>query len=144
MKTSTDSAAERMRRPVRKLLGKKPMRGASGPEGTAIEGYDFPSPAAWKGSWTCDSRFRRAPAQCDDAAGPEMDPFRKSRTLSLNSAFHCKRTVGFIESAMPADGIPRCHSPRTETSARPVSKSSAKADYTIPRPSKRDLILAGA
>jgi hypothetical protein len=36
-----------------------------------------------------------------------MDPFRKSRTLSLNSAVHCKRTVGFIESAMPADGIPR-------------------------------------
>jgi hypothetical protein len=34
--------------------------------------------------------------------------------------------VGFIESAMPADGIPRCHSPRTETSARPVSKSSSK------------------
>src|SRR6267378_4473424 len=66
-----------------------------------------------------------------------MDPFRKSRTLSLNSAFHYKRTVGFIESAMPADGIPRCHSPRTETSARPVSKSSSKKDYTIPRPSKR-------
>jgi hypothetical protein len=48
-----------------------------------------------------------------------------------------KRTVGFIESAMPADGIPRCHSPRTETSARPVSKSSSKEDYTILRPSKR-------
>src|SRR6267142_3021844 len=48
-----------------------------------------------------------------------------------------KRTVGFIESAMPADGIPRCHSPRTETSARPVSKSSSKEDYRIPRPSKR-------
>jgi len=26
---------------------------------------------------------------------------------------------------MPADGIPSCHSPRTETSARPVSKSSS-------------------
>jgi len=48
-----------------------------------------------------------------------------------------KRMVGFIESAMPADGIPRCHSPRTETSARPVSKSSSKEDYRIPRPSKR-------
>src|ERR1700704_6426417 len=48
-----------------------------------------------------------------------------------------KRTVGFIESAMRADGISRCHSPRTETSARPVSKSSSKEDYTIPRLSKR-------
>jgi len=38
---------------------------------------------------------------------------------------------------MPADGIPRCHSPRTETPARPVSKSSSKEDYRIPRPSKR-------
>jgi hypothetical protein len=38
---------------------------------------------------------------------------------------------------MPADGISRCHSPRTETSARPVSKSSSKEDYTIPRLSKR-------
>jgi hypothetical protein len=38
---------------------------------------------------------------------------------------------------MPADGIPRCHSPRTEMSARPVSKGSSKEDYTIPRPFKR-------
>src|SRR4030088_2415490 len=38
---------------------------------------------------------------------------------------------------MPADGIPSCQSPRTETSARPVSKSSSKEDYRIPRPSKR-------
>src|SRR3982075_588249 len=38
---------------------------------------------------------------------------------------------------MPANGISRCHSPRTETSARPVSKSSSKEDYTIPRLSKR-------
>src|SRR4030081_1139782 len=38
---------------------------------------------------------------------------------------------------MPADGIPSCHSPRTETSARPVAKSSSKEDYRIPRPSKR-------
>jgi hypothetical protein len=34
---------------------------------------------------------------------------------------------------MPADGIPRCHSPRTETSARPVSKSSSKEDYRSPK-----------
>jgi len=45
---------------------------------------------------------------------------------------------------MPADGIPRCHSPRTETSARPVSKSSSKKDYTIQRPSKRPHIGRGA
>ena len=38
---------------------------------------------------------------------------------------------------MPADGIPAAHSPRTEASARPVSKSSSKQDYTIPHPSKR-------
>src|SRR5205807_10600275 len=55
-----------------------------------------------------------------------------------------KRTVGSIESAMPADGIPAAHSSRTETSARPVPKGRSKEDYTIPRPSKRGLILAGA
>ena len=38
---------------------------------------------------------------------------------------------------MPADGIPAAHSPRTETSARPVSKSSSKQEYMIPHPSKR-------
>jgi hypothetical protein len=44
-----------------------------------------------------------------------------------------KRMVGFIESEMPADGIPGCHSPRTETSARPVSKSSSREDYAHPK-----------
>src|SRR6201998_3738569 len=38
---------------------------------------------------------------------------------------------------MPADSIPSCHSPRTETSARPVSQSSSNEHYRIPRPSKR-------
>jgi len=34
---------------------------------------------------------------------------------------------------MPADGIPGCHSPRTETSARPVSKSSSRENYALPK-----------
>src|ERR1700716_3144173 len=54
-----------------------------------------------------------------------------------------KRTVGFIESAMPADGIPAARPPRTETSARPVSKSSSKQVYTIPHLSKRPHIGLG-
>jgi len=42
-----------------------------------------------------------------------------------------------FKSSMPADGVTRCHSPQTETSARPVSKSSFKEDYMISRPPKR-------
>ena len=37
----------------------------------------------------------------------------------------------------PPTAFPAAHPPRTETSARPVSKSSSKEDYTIPGPSKR-------
>jgi hypothetical protein len=37
---------------------------------------------------------------------------------------------------MPADSIHAAHSPLTETSAHPVSKSSLKEDYTIPCPLK--------
>src|SRR5258708_7283485 len=37
----------------------------------------------------------------------------------------------------PPTAFPAAPSPRTETSARPVSKSSSKEDYTIQRPSKR-------
>jgi hypothetical protein len=40
---------------------------------------------------------------------------------------------------MPADGIPRCHSPRTETSARLVSKAALKQD---PTPAQKTFILA--
>ena len=39
----------------------------------------------------------------------------------------------------PPTAFPAAHPPRTETSARPVSKSSSKEDYTIARPSKRGL-----
>jgi hypothetical protein len=45
---------------------------------------------------------------------------------------------------MPATAFPAAPSPRTETSARPVSKSSSKEDYTIQRPSKRPHIGRGA
>jgi hypothetical protein len=45
---------------------------------------------------------------------------------------------------MLADSILAAHSALTEMSAHPVSKSSSKEGYTIPRPSKRGLILAGA
>ena len=45
---------------------------------------------------------------------------------------------------MPADSIPAAHSARTEMSAHPVSKSSFKKDYTIPRPSKRLISPEGA
>lgn len=38
---------------------------------------------------------------------------------------------------MLADSIPAAHVALTETSAHPVSKSSFKKDYTIPRPLKR-------
>jgi hypothetical protein len=44
----------------------------------------------------------------------------------------------------PPTAFPAAHSPRTEASARPVSKSSFKQDYTIPRPSKRPHIGRGA
>ena len=48
-----------------------------------------------------------------------------------------KRTVGLLRVLCPPMAFPAAHSPRTETSARPVSNSSSKQDYTIPRPSKR-------
>jgi hypothetical protein len=44
----------------------------------------------------------------------------------------------------PPTAFPAAPSPRTETSARPVSKSSSKEDYTIQRPSKRPHIGRGA
>jgi hypothetical protein len=44
----------------------------------------------------------------------------------------------------PPTAFPAAPSPRTETSARPVSKSSSKQDYTIQRPSKRPHIGRGA
>src|SRR5260221_13312016 len=66
-----------------------------------------------------------------------MKPLASPRARPGSVRDRHKRTVGFIESAMPADGIPRCHSPRTETSARPVSKSSFKEDYRILRTPKR-------
>src|SRR2546430_6718938 len=54
-----------------------------------------------------------------------------------------RKDCRFIECAMPADGIPAAHPPRTETSAHPVSKSSSKEDYPISRPAE-SRVLAGA
>jgi hypothetical protein len=45
---------------------------------------------------------------------------------------------------MPAESVLATHSALAEMSAHPVSKSSSKEGYTIPRPSKRGLLLVGA
>jgi hypothetical protein len=37
----------------------------------------------------------------------------------------------------PPTAVSAAHSPRTETSARPASKSSSREDYAISRPSER-------
>ena len=43
---------------------------------------------------------------------------------------------------MPADGIPRCHSPSNGDVGTPVSKSSFKEDYSDPTPAQSTFILA--
>ena len=80
----------------------------------------------------------RSPPVCSRHSRLSASAGRPRPCARRSSVSHRHKGLSVLLSVRcPPTAVPAAHSPRTETSARPVSKSSSKEDYALSRPSER-------